>query len=118
MTTMIVDPPRRTLLGVGFNAGRGRSTVTGTEAWKRQIGSKQIPARLALLPEAKPNWGRVGVSAILQMCVLAFFVLVPLLYPEGMKTAIHFYSTTPLAQPMTEIPVAPPPPPPPKARAP
>jgi TonB family protein len=116
MTTMIVDPARRTLLGVGFNAGRARST--GTEAWKQQIGSKKIPARLALLPEAKPNWGRVGVSAILQMCVLAFFVLVPLLYPEGMKTAIHFYSTTPLAQPMTEIPVAPPPPPPPKARAP
>jgi TonB family protein len=116
MTTMIVDQPRRSSLGVGFNATRGRST--GTEAWKQHIGSKQIPARLALLPEAKPNWGRVGVSAVLQMCVLAFFVLVPLLYPEGMKTAIHFYSTTPIAQPPTEIPVAPDPPPPPKARPP
>ena len=116
MTTMIVDPPRRTSLGVGFNATRGRSA--STEAWKQQIGNKQIPARLALLPEPKPNWGRVGVSAILQMCILGFFILVPLLYPEGMKTAIHFYSTTPIAQPMTEVPVAPPPPPPPKAKAP
>jgi TonB family protein len=35
-----------------------------------------------------------------------------------MKTAIHFYSSTPLAQPMTEIPVAPPPPPPPKVKTP
>ncbi len=106
MTTMIADPPRRTSLGVGFNANR---RPANTEAWKQQIGSKPIPARLALLPEQKPNWGRVGASAILQISVLAFFVLVPLLYPEGMKTALHFYSTTPLAAPMTEIPVAPPP---------
>jgi TonB family protein len=112
---MIVDPPRRTSLGVGFNASRGRAT--NTDAWKQQIGTKPIPARLALLPEQKPNWGRVGASAILQMSILAFFILVPLLYPEGMKTAIHFYTTTPIAQPMTEIPVAPPPPPPPKVKA-
>ncbi len=116
MTTMIADPPRRTSLGVGFNANRGRTA--STEAWKQQIGSKPIPARLALLPEQKPNWGRVGASAIVQICILGFFILVPLLYPEGMKTAIHFYTSTPIAQPMTEIPVAPPPPPPPKVKTP
>ncbi len=116
MTTMIVDPPRRTSLGVGFNAHRGRTA--STEAWKQQIGSKPIPARLALLPEHKPNWGRVGASAVLQISILIFFLLVPLLYPEGMKTAIHFYTSTPIAQPMTEIPVAPPPPPPPKVKTP
>jgi TonB family protein len=115
MTTMIADPPRRTSLGVGLDANRGRST--NREAWKAQIGTKPVPARLALLPEAKPNWGRVGFSAILQLTILGFFVLVPLLYPEGMKTALHFYTTTPLAAPMTEIPVAPPPPPP-KAKVP
>jgi len=114
MTTMIADPPRRTALGVGFNANRGRTP--NTDAWKAQIGTKPIPARLALLPEQKPNWGRVGASAILQISVLGFFILVPLLYPEGMKTALHFYTTTPLAAPMTEIPVAPPPPPPPKVK--
>jgi TonB family protein len=112
MTIMIADPPRRSSLGVGFNAYRGRTGPT--ESWKQQIGSKPIPARLALLPEHKPNWGRVGFSAVLQISILAFFVLVPLLYPEGMKTALHFYSATPLAAPITEIPVAPPPPPPPK----
>src|SRR5208337_859748 len=116
MTTMIADPPRRTSLGVGFNAHRGRTA--STEAWKQQIGSKPIPARLALLPEHKPNWGRVGASAVLQISILIFFLLVPLLYPEGMKTAIHFYTSTPIAQPMTEIPVAPPPPPPPKVKTP
>ena len=116
MTTMTVDPPRRTSLGVGLDANRGRST--NTEAWKLHMGSKPIPARLALLPEQKPNWGRVGASAIVQMAILGFFILVPLLYPEGMKTAIHFYSSTPIAQPVTEIPVAPPPPPPPRVKTP
>jgi TonB family protein len=115
MTTMIADAPRTSSLGVGFNSRQGRAA--GTEAWKRQIGSKPIPARLALLPEAKPNWRRVGVSAIFQIGILGFFILVPLLYPEGMKTAIHYYSSTPIAQPITEIPVAPEPAPPPKPKA-
>jgi TonB family protein len=115
MTIMTADPPRKTSLGVGFDA---RNRTTDREAWKQQIGSRPVPARLALLPEGKSNWKRVGFSAILQASILAFFVLIPLLYPEGMKTAVHFYTSTPIAQPLTEIPVAPPPPPPPKATAP
>ena len=115
MTTMIADPPRRTSLGVGLDANRGRAN---REAWKEHIGTKQVPARLALLPEAKPNWERVGFSAVLQLAILGFFLLVPLLYPESMKTALHFYSSTPLTTPVTEIPVAPPPPPPPKVKVP
>ena len=117
MTTMIADPPRKTSLGVGFNVNRSR-TAPSPDAWKQQIGNKPIPARLALLPEQKPNWARVGASAVLQISALAFFVLVPLLYPEGMKTALHFYNSTPIAQPITEIPVAPPPPPPAKVKTP
>jgi TonB family protein len=115
MTTMIADPPRRTSLGVGLDANRGRSI--NREAWKAHIGTKPVPARLALLPEAKPNWGRVGFSAVFQLSVVGFFMLIPLLYPEGMKTALHFYTTTALTTPVTEIPVAPPPPPP-KAKVP
>jgi TonB family protein len=115
MTIMTADPPRKTSLGVGFDA---RNRTTNREAWKQQIGSRPVPARLALLPEGRSNWKRVGYSAILQGSILTFFVLIPLLYPEGMKTAVHFYTSTPIAQPLTEIPVAPPPPPPPKAAAP
>jgi TonB family protein len=47
-----------------------------------------------------------------QLTILGFFLIVPMLYPEQMKTAIQ-YSYTAIAQPITEIPVAPPPPPPP-----
>ncbi len=61
MTTMIADAPRTNSLGVGFDPKPSRAA--SAEAWKQQIGSKPIPARLALLPEAKPNWRRVGVSA-------------------------------------------------------
>jgi TonB family protein len=95
---------------VGFGSNRGRTA--NPEAWKKHMGSKQVPARLALLPEAKPNWRRVGFSAAVQLTILGFFLIVPMLYPEQMKTAIQ-YSYTAIAQPITEIPVAPPPPPPP-----
>ena len=109
MTTMIADPPTKTTLGVGFHASRSRSA--GPEAWKRQIGTKPVPARLALLPESKPNWNRLGVSAIVQFSIVVFFVLVPLLYPESLKTILH-YNSVELANPVTMVPVAPPPPPP------
>jgi TonB family protein len=77
-----------------------------------------VPARLALLPDAKPNWHRVGFSAAVQLAILGFFLIVPMLYPDQMKTAIQ-YSYTVIAQPVTMIPVAPPPPPPapPKVKA-
>jgi TonB family protein len=115
MTTMIADPPPKTTLGVGFNAQR-RSAGPSPDAWKQKMGNKPIPARLALLPEAKPNWNRLGVSAIVQFSILIFFVLVPLLYPESLKTVLH-YNSVELANPVTMVPVAPPPPPPPKVKA-
>jgi TonB family protein len=114
MTTMIADPPKSRSLGVGF--GSPRSRAGNPEAWKQHMGTRPVPARLALLPEAKPNWQRVGLSAGVQLTLLGFFIIVPMLYPEQMKTAIQ-YSYTAIAQPITEIPVAPPPPPPPKVKA-
>jgi TonB family protein len=114
MTTMISDPQPRTSLGVGFRASRGRTAAS--EAWKQHIGSKPIPARLALLPDAEPRWGRLGLSAVVQVSFLIFLLLVPLMYPEQMKTGLKFVSVE-IAQPLTEIPVAPEPPPPPKPKA-
>jgi TonB family protein len=109
MTTMIADPPvKTTRLGVGFDEKRGPQN---REAWKQAIGTKPISARLATLPEPKRNWGRWGVSAGIQVALVIFILLVPILYPERMKTALH-YNYVELAQPVIEIPVAPPPPPP------
>ncbi len=114
MATMIADAPTNRSLGVGFSSNRSRTA--NSDAWKQHIGTRQVPARLALLPDAKPNWRRVGFSAAVQLTILAFLLIVPMLYPEQMKTAIQ-YSYTAIAQPITEIPVAPPPPPPPKVKA-
>src|ERR1700681_115289 len=110
MTTMISDSPRNTRMGVGLDANRPRSTAN-QEAWRRAIGTKPVAARLELLPEGKPRWNRIGVSAIIQIVLICFVLLVPLLYPERIKTVLHM-DIVQLAQPVIEIPVAPPPPPP------
>ncbi len=114
MTTMIADPPRKTTMGVGFEANRGRSG--DPQAWKKAIGTKPVAARLALLPDSKPRWDRIGLSAAGQLAILGFLLMIPLLFPQQMKTALNF-RVVELMQPVTEIPVAPPPPPPPKMKA-
>jgi TonB family protein len=108
MTTMISDRPTKTSMGVGFDANRPRSTAN-QEAWRRAIGTKPVAARLELLPEGKPRWNRIGLSAIVQIILISFVLLVPLLYPERIKTVLHM-DIVQLAQPTIEIPVAPPPP--------
>src|SRR5712664_3402480 len=113
MTTMIADPPRKTTMGVGFDANRSRTS--NPEAWKRAIGTKPIAARLALLPDSKPRWDRIGISAGSQIAILIFLLLIPMLFPEHMRTALNLRPTE-LMQPVTLIPVAPEPPPPPKIK--
>jgi TonB family protein len=110
MSTMIADPPRKTTMGVGFEANRGRSG--DPEAWKRSIGTKAVAARLELLPDSKTRWDRIGVSAASQLAILGFLLLIPLIYPEQMRTVLNLRPTE-LMQPVTLIPVAPEPPPPP-----
>jgi TonB family protein len=114
MTTMIADPPRKSTMGVGFEAQRGRSG--DPQAWKKTIGTRQVAARLALLPEAEPRWNRIGLSAGIQLGIFGFLLMIPLLFPQQMQTALHL-RVTELMQPVTEIPVAPEPPPPPKVKA-
>src|SRR6266403_3595986 len=113
MTTMLADPPRKSTMGVGFEANRGRSG--DPQAWKKAIGTRPVSARLALLPEGKPRWDRIGLSAFGQLAILGFLLVIPLLFPQQMQTALHL-RVTELMQPVTEIPVAPPPPPPPKIK--
>jgi TonB family protein len=110
MTAMIVEPPRRTSMGIGLQANRGR--VGDPQAWKKAIGTRPVTARLALLPEPKSRWNRIGLSALGQVSVIVFLLLIPLIFPEQMKTGLK-YQIVEIMQPITEIPVAPEPPPPP-----
>src|SRR3984893_16236739 len=109
MISMIADQPMGgTRLGVGFDA-RARSR---NDAWKSSMGNKQVPARFDLLPEGEKRWNRMGVSAVMQILLVTFFVVMPIFFPERL-TALK-YQVTPLQWVVAEIPVAPPPPPPPK----
>jgi TonB family protein len=99
-------PTRQTRLNVGFEAHQG--TRGGSEAWKRSIGNKSVPARLEMLPEGDSRLGRVGVSLILQIAILGFFVALPIFFPERLKAVLN-QQVVPLAMPVTEIAVAPPP---------
>jgi len=95
-------------MGVGFAANSSHSSAN-QEAWRRAIGTKPVAARLELLPEGKSRWNRIGLSAIAQVIAICFVLLTPLLYPERIKTVLHM-DIVQLAQPVVEIPVAPPPP--------
>src|ERR1700730_6275645 len=109
---MIADPPTSGIrLGVGFDGGRSRSR---NDNWRTAIGNKPVPARFELLPDGEKRWDRIGLSAILQISLLTFFVVMPIFFPERLE-ALR-YSVVPLFMPVTEIPVAPPPPPPPKVK--
>ncbi len=101
-------PAKQTRLNVGFEAHQG-SRGAG-EAWKRSIGTKGVPARLEMLPEGESRMGRVGISLVLQVLILGFFVAIPIFFPERLKAVLN-QQVVPLAMPVTEIPVAPPPPP-------
>src|SRR5215470_2573829 len=110
MTTMIADPPVKvTRLGVGFDANR--KAQQNRDAWKQAIGTKQVSARLAMLPEPKRSWGRWGLSAGFQIGAVIFLFMIPLFYPEQMKTALK-YNYVELPNVVINIPTAPPPPPP------
>ena len=108
MTTMISEaPPSKTRLGVGLESNR--RSASDQEAWKRYIGTKPIPARLAMLPEGESRVKRVGISAVAQIAVITFILLIPLIFPQQMKTALGFPNHE-VAMPLTLVPVAPPPP--------
>jgi len=110
MTTMISErPPSKTRLGVGLDPNR--RPAADPQAWKRNIGTKPIPARLALLPDGESRMKKVGVSAAIQAAFVIFVFLMPLIFPRQMKTALSFMKVD-VAMPVTEVPVAPPPPPP------
>src|SRR5947209_857447 len=110
MNTMISDPPTsKTRLGVGLDSSR--RSASEPQAWKKNIGTKPIPARLALLPEGESRMKRVGVSAILQTAFVGFILIIPLVFPQQIKTALK-YNIIEVPLPISEIPVAPPPKPP------
>lgn len=111
MNTILTEKPRKTTtgLGVGFDAYRGGTP--NRDAWKQGIGTTKVAARLEMLPEGESRLSRVGVSAAVQIVLLAFFIALPIFFPDRLKTTLNA-AFIPLAMPVTTVPVAPPPKPP------
>jgi TonB family protein len=76
-----------------------------------------VSARFELLPDAKPRWNQIGLSAAGQLVILGLALVSPMIFPQTMKTALKF-DVIELMQPVTEIPVAPETPKPPAPRPP
>lgn len=77
------------------------------------VGTKPVSARFALLPETKPRMSALGTSVIVQICLVTFLVILPLLFPQQMIPR-SMYMVTDLAGPPLDVPA----PPKPKAPAP
>jgi TonB family protein len=112
MTMMILEPPKKSRMNMGVGLQTSLRAALGPEpAWKKSIGTKPIPARLALLPDGQSRAKRVGISAVVQIAAVAFLLLIPLIFPQSMSTTLKFLSSE-VMTPITMVPVAPPPPPP------
>jgi TonB family protein len=81
------------------------------QAWKSLVGTKPVSARFALLPETKPRMSALGTSVIVQICLVVFVVILPLLFPQQMIPR-SMYMVTDLAGPPLDVPEPPKPKPP------
>jgi TonB family protein len=97
-----------------LQSGRGPGG-TNPEAWKSMVGNKPVSAHFTILPNTKPRMSALGISLIIQIALAAFFVIVPLLFPQQMIPS-PMYMVTEIAGPPLDIPVPPPPKPPPVAK--
>jgi len=81
------------------------------QAWKALVGDKPVSARFELLPNTKPRAGALGTSLVIQICLAAFIVAIPLLFPQQMVPKVMFMVTE-IEGPPLDIPTPPPPKPP------
>lgn len=83
---------------------RRRTAPVDPEAWKRLIGEKPVGARLETLPETKIRRGVFAVSTTVQVALAVALAALPLLFPESLSMRM-IYQVTPIAAPVTEVPV-------------
>jgi TonB family protein len=74
------------------------------EAWKRLIGEKAVEARLDTLPENRVRWSALAVSSTVQLALAMAVAALPLFFPQTLSTRM-IYQVTPLAAPVTEVPM-------------
>ena len=76
------------------------------QAWKRLIGDKPVAARLETLPDNKLRRSAFAVSSTVQLMLAMVVVSLPLFFPERLSLRM-VYQVTPVAAPITEVPIEP-----------
>jgi periplasmic protein TonB len=105
------------LRDAGFLRERVQTPSIDPDAWKRLIGNKPVEARLETLPEKKIRRSALAISSTVQLILAAFVVSLPLFFPENLSLKM-VYQVTPVAAPVTEVPIQPEKPQTPKRSAP
>jgi TonB family protein len=77
----------------------------------KTVNLRSVSARFELLPDRKPQWNRIGVSAAAQLAVVGLLLLAPLIFPEPIQTALKF-EVVELMEPISQIQIPPSTPPP------
>jgi len=93
-----------------FSTGSG-ATSPNRVVLKPAPGKPGTTARFSLLPQTKPRFGAMGVSISFQVGLVAFILILPLVFPQKMIPKILF-NVMPLATPQTDVPMPPKQPPP------
>lgn len=78
--------------------------VSDPRAWKRLIGEKPVEARLETLPDNKIRPSAFAISSSAQLALATVLVALPLFFPERLSLRMA-YQVTPVAAPLTEVPI-------------
>lgn len=105
MNTTLIAPGQSSLQR-GISTGMENPTPKKRGVLPPAPGKPGTTARFALLPEGKSRFGSLGTSVIVQIGVVALMIIIPLVFPEKMIPKILF-EVTPLAVPVTEVPLPP-----------
>jgi TonB family protein len=88
----------------GLRSHGAQNASGDPQAWKKLIGNKPVEARLETLPDNKLRRGAFAVSSTVQLMLAAVLVSLPLIFPEQISIRM-IYQVTPVAAPITEVPI-------------
>jgi TonB family protein len=92
------------LRNIGLLTERTPNAAGDPQAWKRLIGEKSVEARLETLPENKIRRSALAISSSVQVALAVAIVSLPLFFPESLSPRM-VYQVTPVAEPLTEVPI-------------
>src|SRR2546428_3475117 len=90
----------------GLLIAHGRNASGDPRAWVKLVGDKPVEARLETLPENKIRRSALAISSSVQLVIATALVSLPLFFPEQLSTRM-IYQVTPVAAPITEVPIQP-----------